>query len=235
MAHELTVQVMAQPDDTSCGPACLHAVYKYYNDDISLRRVINEVRTLETGGTLAILLGVHALKRGYNATIYTYDIELFDPTWDSLGPRELEEKLHEQIRVKFRRRKLKAAAKAALEFLDHGGKFRFDELAPTLIAKHLKREEPIITGLSSTYLYKSSREIYDGKNAVYDDVRGDPTGHFIILRGYKTGDRIVSIADPYKKNPMKQHHYDISIQRVMNAILLGVVTYDANLLVVTPK
>ena len=31
--------------------------------------------------TLAVLLGCHALRRGYEATIYTFNLQVFDPTW----------------------------------------------------------------------------------------------------------------------------------------------------------
>ena len=71
----------AQPDDTTCGPTCLHAVYGYYGDEAELDQVIQETVRLEHGGTLALLLGCHALRRGYQATIYTYHLQVFDPTW----------------------------------------------------------------------------------------------------------------------------------------------------------
>lgn len=38
----------------------------------------------------------------------------------------------------------------------------------------MKNEQPIIVGLSATYLYKSAREF--GANLDYDDLRGEPTG-----------------------------------------------------------
>ncbi len=77
----LHVDILPQPDDTTCGPTCLHAAYRYYGDIISLTQVIREVRKLKGGGTLAVFLACHALKRGYQAKIYTYNLHVFDPTW----------------------------------------------------------------------------------------------------------------------------------------------------------
>src|SRR3954470_1155280 len=80
----LKLEMLPQPDDTTCGPTCLHALYQFHNDPIPLTQVINEAEELEGRGTLAVLLACHALKRGYDTTIYTYHLPVFDPTW--FGP-----------------------------------------------------------------------------------------------------------------------------------------------------
>ena len=58
------LKILTQPDDSTCGPTSLHAVYQYFDDDISLDQVIAEVSFLQEGGTLAVMLGCHALQ-GY--------------------------------------------------------------------------------------------------------------------------------------------------------------------------
>ena len=46
----------------------------------------------------------------------------------------------------------------------------------------------------------------------------------------------ILIADPYIKNPVAaKQFYQVNIDRVICAILLGVLTYDANLLVIHPR
>ena len=30
------LEIQAQPDDLTCGPTCLHAVYRYFGDDVSI-------------------------------------------------------------------------------------------------------------------------------------------------------------------------------------------------------
>ena len=51
------LKILTQPDDSTCGPTSLHAVYQYFDDEISLEQVISEVSFLEDGGTLAVFLG----------------------------------------------------------------------------------------------------------------------------------------------------------------------------------
>ena len=46
--------VEQQPDDVTCGPACLHGVYRHYGDDVPLERIIADIHTLDQGGTLDV-------------------------------------------------------------------------------------------------------------------------------------------------------------------------------------
>jgi len=233
MESRLPFTIQPQPDEITCGPTCLHAVYQYFGDQIELQEVIEEVPMLEGGGTLAVWLACHALHRGYRAAIYTYKLQLFDPTWRTLQPREIQSKLLAQAEVKDDP-KLQVASKAYLEFLQNGGRLRFEDLRPALIRRYLKRGIPIITGLSATYLYGSQREY--GPNCDYDDIRGEPSGHFVVLRGYERLCREVLVADPLLPNPVAQtQKYAVPIERVICAILLGVLTYDANLLIIEPR
>ncbi|HKJ47383.1 MAG TPA: hypothetical protein VJ991_16230, partial [Balneolales bacterium] len=61
---KFNVDILPQPTDSTCGPTSLHAVYSYYGDDIPLQDVIDQVHCFENGGTLAVFLAIHALKRG---------------------------------------------------------------------------------------------------------------------------------------------------------------------------
>jgi len=226
----LPFRILAQPDDVACGPTCLHAVYRYFGDEISLESVIEQTRSLEAGGTLGVFLASHALRRGYRATVYTYNLQVFDPTWFEPGVL-LAEKLREQRAVKDDE-KLAEVTDGYLEFLGLGGQLAFTDLNSALIRRHLKRRTPILTGLSATFLYRSIREVDD----VEDDVRGGPVGHFVVLCGYDTADRTVLVADPLESNPLAEDHlYRVKTDRLIAAILLGIVTYDANLVVLEPS
>lgn len=227
----LQVSIAAQPDDTTCGPTCLHAVYSYYDDPVALADVVAETPALEEGGTLAVFLANHALRRGYDATIFTYNLQIFDPTWFSLERHELQARLRARAAAKTEP-KMRLAIGAYIEFLDAGGKLRFQDLTRRLIRQHLEREVPILTGVSATFLYRAPRERLDLKQ---DDVAGDPVGHFVVLSGYDKGKRTVHVADPYPGNPAGSHYYDLAIDRVVCSILLGIVTYDANLLAIRKR
>lgn len=231
MTRDLKVPIAAQPDDVTCGPTCLQAIYSYYDDDISLHDVIEETATLREGGTLDVYLANHALRRGYNATILTYNLQLFDPTWFGQDHAVIAERLRKQAQLK-PGAKLQSATEGYLEFISLGGKVDFEVLTPNVIRRYLRRRVPILTGLNATFLYGTMRE--DPDTYQDDDIGGEPVGHFVVLSGYNKQTRDVQVSDPYRANPYDASGiYSVDIRRLIGAILLGIVTYDANLLIIT--
>lgn len=229
MEKHLPFEILPQPDNCTCGPTCLHAVYRFHGEDVSLDTVISEVEMLEEGGTIAVLLGIHALRKGYKATIYSCNLEVFDPTWFSRKNVDLADRLQQQLKHKRSNGKLRAATAGYLEYLKLGGKIKMDDLRPSLIRKYLQQETPILTGLSSTFLYREARELPD---TTPDDLAGKPQGHFVVLYGYRREGREVLVADPYTPNNLaSDHYYSVGIERVISSIHLGILTYDANLLI----
>ena len=228
----LPVKMLPQPDETTCGPTCLHAIYRYWGEKEHLPDVISRTRKLEQGGgTFAVFLACDALRKGYEATIYTYNLMVFDPTWFVSGV-DIADRLQLQREVK-KDRRLRHATEGYLDFLKLGGRLRFTDLSSRIIRSLVRRNLPILTGLSSTFLYRTAREF--GPDDKPDDVRGEPSGHFVVIAGYNRKERTVLVADPYGPHPYgPTHEYWISIDRVVNAILLGIVTHDANLLVIHP-
>lgn len=229
----LDFDIKAQPDEVTCGPTCLHALYQYYGDDIRLKQVIQEVKQLKTGGTLAVMMGNHALSRGYQASIYTYNLHVVDPTWFKLPRRKIVDNLRRQMKHKSKRRKLVVASRAYIRFLEAGGKLLYEELDEHLIKGYLNQSIPVMAGLSATYLYGTPREI--PTNNKYDSIRGEPVGHFAIINGFDRIENKVYLADPMNPNPLKSQYYSVTFDRLINSIMLGIVTYDANLLIIRPK
>lgn len=229
----LPVTILPQPDETTCGPTCLHAVYRYWDDDDQLHDVIDRTAKLAQGGTFAVFLACDALSKGYRATIYTYNLNVFDPTWFTHPGIDIGERLRAQLAVKTDYR-LQYATAGYLEFLKLGGRLRLMDMSRGLIHGLLRRKYPILTGLSSTYLYRTPREF--GPDDTPDDIRGVPAGHFVVIAGYDINRGKVLVVDPYQKNPYGgMHEYWISIDRAIAAILLGIVTHDANLLIIHPS
>lgn len=229
---QLSVPLQAQPTETSCGPTCLQAVYSFHGDNVPVQQLIDEVPTVEGGGTVGVLLGVHALKRGYEAILYTYNLRIFDPSWFHPKKLDLADKLRQQLR--HRSGKRREVIQACIDFVENGGTVLYEDLTRALIRKHLLNGEPILTGLSATFLYRVCREIPDtGED---DDLKGEPLGHFVVLKGYRKKRHKVLVADPYGANPLSsQREYEVPMDRLINAILLGVLTYDANLLIIRPR
>lgn len=232
--ERLHLEIQPQPDDFTCGPTCLHAIYRYWGDDVPMRQLIDEIARTPSGGTADVFMANHALQRGYKATIFTYNLRIFDPTWFTTPGLDLRDRLRKQSAIKSAQRPVFGLlTDGYVKFLDLGGTLRFVDLSPTVLRRWLRHGVPILTGLSSTYLYRRSREY--GPNDDDDDVRGEPQGHFVVLCGYRRGRRSVLVADPFLQNPMApDNHYEVSLDRVVGAILLGVLTHDANLLMIEP-
>jgi hypothetical protein len=109
-----------------------------------------------------------------------------------------------------------------------------EDLGAELLMRYLHRGIPMLTGLSSTYLYGMPREF--GPQDLPDDIRGEPAGHFVVLTGYEQDERLVQVADPLHPNPIAPaQSYLVAKKKIVGAILLGILTYDANFLVLEPK
>jgi hypothetical protein len=145
---------------------------------------------------------------------------------------DIAERLRRQRDVKADPR-LRHATEGYLEFLSLGGRLRMKDLSRGLVYGLLRRGLPILSGLSSTYLYRATREF--GADDTPDDIRGTPSGHFVVIAGYDFERRKLLVVDPYQTNPFAgAHKYWLGIDRVLGAVLLGIVTHDANLLVIRP-
>jgi hypothetical protein len=235
-ARELRVHHFAQPDDVTCGPTSLRKVYDFYGLQFELDGVLETIERNEDGGTLAVFLGMAALREGFRARIYSYDLQIFDPTWAGLEAGALIAK----IRARFdyledanRRR----GAVAYVRFLEMGGELAFDDLTPQLLKSIIDRGHPVLAGLSATYLYGFARERWDEQRGrlVDDDVAGEPTGHFVVISGYDQWGRVLTVLDPSAHVPSSPSgRIHVGAERLINAILLGDVTYDAVLLEVWP-
>jgi hypothetical protein len=228
----LDVRMVPQPNDVTCGPTSLHAVYDFLDRPVDLTRLIKRIDSLPDGGTLGVFLGIDALQRGFDATLYSYDLKVFDPTWKDLDGPQLIDKLRAQLKYK-KGKRFNASSEAYIEFLSLGGRAAFDDLTSDLLDRIFDHRLPVLTGLNATYLYDTKREYTDRHDLAHsDDLRGQAVGHFVVLCG-RQGD-LVRVADPFYDNPLGEgHFYDVEVDRLIRAILLGAITYDANLLVIS--
>ncbi len=218
----------SQPDDCSCGPTCLASVYRYFGRDVPLDALMRRIPQLETGGTLLVQLGCDALRRGFAATIHTWNLQLFDPTW--FGPDvDLAERLRAQQRVKQDDGRLHTATSHYLDFLQAGGRVRHGLLEPGLIRDTIADGLPILTGLSATFLYDAMRERPSDDKP--DELAGEPVGHFVVLSGFDADRGTITVADPWPDPAAPDGLHQRPVLRVLGAILLGVLTYDASFLV----
>ncbi len=235
----IDIKIHSQPDDETCGATCLQAIYNYYGLNVSIDKLVQNVERSLSGGTLAAFLGAHALQEGFDSTIYVNNLNVFDPSWFTHGEisgEKLVAKLDAQM-VHKQDPNITQSSIAYQQFVQLGGEVKFRTLSVKLLQSYFQKKIPILTGLSATYLYSSAREHFtpDGVGT-YDDVRGTPCGHFVVLCGYNEKNKRVVVADPHRENPLSHNnYYTVSSHHLINSIMLGVITYDANLLIIEPK
>lgn len=231
MAIKLDLTINRQPDITSCGPTSLHSVYQYYQDPLPFENLLNEINQFEEGGgTLASVLGRHALKRGYKATIISYNIHIFDPSWFGKSEQFICECLEQRLNNTQDNEKYRFALAQYIKFLKLGGHLKFTDLSENLLKNIIQQKIPILTGLSATWLYSEKRE--NSVTNTPDSIYGSPAGHFVVIDGFDNESNF-SVCDPYHNNPFEEtNHYSINGNRLINAILLGISSYDGNLLLI---
>src|SRR3954462_9001724 len=128
----LALETLPQPDETTCGPTCPHAGYPHLGETEPLGQVIERNYRMEHGGTYAVYLACDALRKGYCATIYTYNLLVFDPTWFGEDV-DIAERLARQRDAKANDLRLVHATNGYLEFVRLGGVLRFVDLTAELI------------------------------------------------------------------------------------------------------
>ncbi|MEQ9322163.1 MAG: hypothetical protein RIF41_23560 [Polyangiaceae bacterium] len=226
----LALDMPAQPTETTCGPTCLYAVYRHLADTITPDQVIAETATLPEGGTLAVHLATHALERGYRVRLYSFNLQLLDPTWFTEdGPRpDLRGLLAEQATLRADD-KLRHASTAYARFLELGGDLQMAELGHDMLRSFLRRGVPLLVGVSATFLYRHARELPDGKS---DPLHGEPQGHFVVVAGARGTE--VLVRDPWhpESDDGSGKEYWVPMRRLVHAVLLGVLTYDGNLMAI---
>ena len=176
-------------------------------------------------------LGIGALANGFGATIYSYNLRVFDPAWRRLEPAALVRKLRQRLHA-VESMRLQRSLEAYIDFIQRGGRVRFQNLGKDLLVRSLARGCPILCGLSATYLYQHKREFRNRD----DDIRGNPVGHFVVICGYYPKTDRFLVRDPSSHIPFSRSgKYSVEAERLIAAILLGDVTYDADLLVLARR
>lgn len=219
-----------QPTGTTCGPTALHSVYASYGDTVLLDDVVKSVTTLQSGGTIDAFLGVDALQRGYNATILTTNLYVFDPTWATLDYGTLAEKLTHAYYLAEHDENRRDVIAGYIKFLQLGGRITICRSMPVAVFMRLEHFFPVICGVSYTALFNCER--YDDPTDTSDEF-GTSLGHFIVVHNYDSKQQKVTVADPWDGDCGQ--HYNISVDELNRALLYGTLTNDGGMLIVRPK
>jgi Peptidase_C39 like family len=231
---DLIVPRLVQPDDVSCGPTCLSSVLRFHgHPEADLHEVIARTPTNPGGGTLAPHLGLAGLRFGMAVRLWPFAVQVFDPTWRDLDANALLARLEARL-AGLPEGRLRRVHAAWRDFLAAGGEVRLGEVGRAEMVAALDAGNPLIVGLSVTWLYQEARERPADNQP--DDVAGAPVGHFVVVTGYDAGGEDLLVADPWPHPPFGDGgRYRVSERRLMHAILLGDATHDAVVVEVHPR
>lgn len=229
----LAVPRQIQPDEVTCGPSCLSAVLRFHGIDVDLDAALGATERNADGGTLAPHLGRAALSFGVGVRARPMAVQVFDPTWRELPPDAMIDRLRRRTATLGDPR-LVRVHQAWIAFLEAGGVVDLaGELRSAELIAALDRGNPLIAGLSVTWLYQGARE--RPSDNVPDDIAGSPVGHFVVITGYAGSGDTFWVVDPWPHPPFPgDEHYPVSRRRLTQAILLGDATHDAVVLEILP-
>lgn len=186
----------------------------------------------EKVGTSPGHLAAYIANKGYTATAYIFDTELFDRSWQGMESAQVVQSL--------RRRQQHIPANAWLakyhqvlvdgweQFQQAGGRFEFPMLSVSLL-RQLLDGGPLLTNVNSTYFNGGPKRRYDiAADAFVDDVIGGVSlTHTMTCAGYKDGKFL--IIDPDPPEGTAQHRWENSDHVI--ASIMAAQTESINLLV----
>ncbi len=212
-----------------CAPASFVSVMSYFGSTIDLEALIKKSSKSCKFRDWDYILGTLALKEGFDVTVHSRSLLIFDSTWFKLERINLMRNLRNQRSYLeeiskslpgFKR--LEIEAKCAYKFLDSGGKIDFSPISKNLITGYLKQNLPVIATFTSQLIFGIPKETSISK----DPIRGEPWKHTVVIKGYR-GDSFF-VSDPARKGSTKEY----PLQK--DLLLDGIIRYDSNLVVISP-
>jgi hypothetical protein len=216
-------------ENGECRSAALAQVLNYFGDPSSSKDISNYCTKSTKFRDWDYLLGLYAISRGFNATIHTRSISIFDPTWFKICRSDLLVKLSKKVEnlsdLSARAegfKKFELEAKRVIEFLNAGGDLNFSPFSINCMNSYLDKKIPIITTFTGPLLYGLPKETFGQA----DDIGGDPWKHSLVISSYsKENFRVV---DPSK---IKGRRYDVKADSLLDSMI----RYDSNFLAVFPR
>lgn len=193
----LKIKQIEQKTYYSCVPACLEQVLGYYKVKVDQKEILATLKMPEYGMSIPSA-GSYLIESGFNPSIITNDIIIFDRSWLRLNPAELIKKINK------RRKYLDAYHRSLVDdyvkYLKADGNIGFQILNANTIEKFLSKDIPIIAELASNFLYNKSKSTKAG--AFDDSIKGDIDGHAVVIAGFdKVKKKFKLIDTDGRKNP----------------------------------
>ncbi len=225
---------------SECMQTATTQLLSFFDPSVTVEEVIKNVPVyVENGekiGTSPGHLAAYLAQLGYKTTVYMFDVELFDLSWNGESATNIVDKL------KQRQNGIPSNAWLAKYhhilvdgwelFAKSGGEFAQPSLSVQLL-KDLLQEHPFLMMVNSTYLNHTFKQQYNKETDTFekDTVHGRSLTHAVTCAGYKEGSFLIIDPDPPKGED--QHRW-IKEDHLIASIMAAQTESD-NLLMVIDK
>jgi hypothetical protein len=223
-----------------CMQTAATQLLSFFNPSVLVEDVIKNVPVyVENGekiGTSPGHLAAYLAQQGYKTTVYVFDVELFDLSWDGMPSSKIIELL------KLRQAGIPTNSWLAKYhhilidgwelFVNSGGTFTQPSLSTQLL-RDLVNDHPFLMMVNSTYLNHTSKQQYNKAEDKFEDdfLNGRSLTHGVTCAGYKGGSFL--IVDPDPPEGQDQHRW-IKEDHLIASVMAAQTESD-NLLIVIDK
>lgn len=214
MHHPITIA--EQPTQVSCGQTALAMLLSYFDDRIAPEELMKDIPMLKTDdgkdwGTVIPDLAHWCMRRGYQATLHTFDSQLVHQTWAQL---ETDAIIHElkTLRDTFVFPTIgthisRTFIDAYVRYLSDGGILIIAPCITLSLIHTLLTNGPFIATVSYANLYTAKG--------------GTTATHFVVVYGSDANGNIL-IADPWKDNGFQT----VDPERLIGAVMAAQMTCE---------
>lgn len=191
-----------QQEEADCVQACAAQILSHFGTKKSVSEIKAEVPVfVDSHGTkLGTSIGhvaVYFLSLGFEVTLHTSDVVLFDTTWKQLSKQELVARLQDRAanltHAIYGRDAIQAITDGFVQFLQRGGML-VQAVVDEKYLVQLLTEGPVYAVVNYQFLYDKPKYRFVGDTLEDDPVRGDPSTHAVLITGYKNG--LFCLLDP---------------------------------------
>jgi|GEM_PF-1924825 len=225
-----------QQKTSECMQTSATQLLSFFDPTVKLEDVIKAVPLyIENGekiGTSPGHLAAYFAQQGYKTTVYVFDVELFDRSWNDLSAPDVINKLKKRAEYIPTNSWLTAYKNILIDgwelFVKSGGGFIFPILSVGLLQKLLTKA-PYLLMVNSTYLNHQAKSSYDKSSdkMIPDSLKGHSTTHAVICAGYRDDKFLIVDPDP----PKGTNHHRWIEQDHLIASIMSAQTESDNLLI----
>jgi Peptidase_C39 like family len=195
-----------QPTNSSCSPTALSILLSHYDMDLTVDDISKQVPQVknedgEDSGTINQQLATYAISLGFSVSLYTFDCQIIDMSWQDLSISEIIDRLEAAkggwIVPSLGKQWSEAYRQSYIDYLKAGGRLIIQPAVTTQLMYKLLEDGPILPCLCSNTLYgKGKSRSEDSTSSVLDDVNGRAFNHSVVVYGVDEQGNFL-IADPW--------------------------------------